>query len=40
MQGQSEVTCVGVCFRMGAVSYRVFSLYANGSNPVERRNSI
>ena len=28
MQGQSEVTCVGVCFRMGAVSYRVFSLPA------------
>lgn len=25
---------------MGAVSYSVFSLYANRNNPVERRNSM
>lgn len=31
-----KVKCVCVCFRMGAVSYSVFSLCANRTNPVER----
>ena len=39
-RGEVRSSVWGVCFRMGAVSYSVFSLYANGNNPVERRNSI